>query len=102
MDPVRVKILGVPLTRRRYLVAQAMLMVFLILLALLRPLVPTPRLEAHPAPLLAAMAWPLAHFTWIVLGALVVDGIEVLCVLRRFAREEALQRGRAADVASST
>jgi hypothetical protein len=94
MQPVRLRFCGFQLTRRGYLTVQCVLMLVLaVLIVVLYKL-------ASRAPTVGASPWQILvtvvvrNLYWIVPLALVLDGIEVLLVLRRFADKEALERKR--------
>ena len=101
-DPVRIKYLGVRLTRRRYLTLQGILhglLLMVVLYILFFVPIPTPALRTTP--FLRVLSWWLENLLWIVLVFLFLNGVEIWLMLRRFAREEAAQRAKAAPTGSA-
>jgi xylose isomerase len=99
MGPVRVKVYGLfPRTRRRY-VTEAFVGGLLLLAALVAWWLGWPELEARLKRLpqvrgVVATEAVLANVPWMVLAAAVLKSIELIVVLRRFTRKEALQNVR--------
>ena len=93
MGPVRIKVYGLfPRTRRRYL-TEAAVGAALLLGALAAWWFGWPELEARlnrlpPSRALLMTKAVLANAPWIILAAAVLKSIELIAVLRRFAREE--------------
>jgi hypothetical protein len=94
MEPVRLRFCGLWLSRRGYLALQALLMFILAILigVLYRLAIKTPQTGALPWQIVVKQI--VQNLPWIVPLVLVLDGIEVLLVLRRFADKEALERKR--------
>jgi hypothetical protein len=91
-EPVRLKFCGVSLTRGAYLALQVGLLVILGALVVVLYRLALGRPEGRLGPW-ARLAVVLVHnLYWIVPVVLVLDGIEVLLVLRRFAEKEAQMR----------
>jgi len=105
MEPARIKLYGlVSMTRRAYLVqlviAAALLVVLFALWAYLPP--PHPASPEHPLPFLAeAAVWLVRRLPWFLLGLAGLYVIEAVIVLRRFARQEALQKDRKSRIKGS-
>jgi hypothetical protein len=98
MEPVRIRLYGLfSVTRRSYLIQLGIAVVLLCLLASVQFLVPKlpppPAGKEEPAQL-ARIVWLLNNTFWIALGLGLLFALEAFVVLRRFAREEALQRER--------
>jgi hypothetical protein len=99
MGPVRIKVYGLfARTRRRYLI-EAAVGGLLLLGALVAWWLGWPELEARlkrlpPSRGVLMTEAVLANAPWIVLAAAVLKSIELIAVLRRFTREETLQRAR--------
>jgi cytochrome b561 len=95
MAPVRLKYFGVALTRKGYLAMQLGLLVLLAVLILVLARLAA-QVSAEPAERWGQLLTLLVHnLYWIVPLALVLDGLEVLLVLRRFAQKEAQERQQA-------
>jgi hypothetical protein len=105
MQPVRVKLYGlITLTRRGYFILLGLSVVCLLILLVLSlwmrlregPWQPNAgRMEdGQLSPMVMVVRVFLSFLPWIVLGAAILQGIEAILVLRRFAREEALARAR--------
>jgi hypothetical protein len=94
-EPVRIKYFGLSLTRQRYLVIQGILLGLVLMLTVWALLMPIPSLEAQTNLWITLLALLLKNIIWIMPLMLLVDGIEVYLVLRRFAWEEAAQRAKA-------
>jgi hypothetical protein len=105
MQPVRVKLYGlITLTRRGYLILLGLSVIFLLILLALSlwmrmqegpwPADAGAAEEARLSPMVMVARVFLSFLPWIVLVAAILQGIEAILVLRRFAREEALARAR--------
>lgn len=94
MEPVRLRVCGVALTRRGYLTLQVLLLFVLAAqIALLYSIqARTPPSGLRPWQQLVALV--VRNLGWIVPVALALDAVEVFFVLRRFAEKEALERKR--------
>jgi hypothetical protein len=94
MEPVRLKVYGIALTRRGYVTLQVLMMLLLGALIALLYAIETRAPQSGLRPWQEFVALVVRNLYWIVPVALVLDGVEVLLVLRRFAEKEALQRKR--------
>ena len=96
-DPVRIRYYGIRLTRRRYLTLQGLLLGLLLMVFLwIGFFAEIPPPEKRVTPFIRLLSWWLENLVWIVLIVLALNAVEAFFVLRRFAREEAAQRARAA------
>lgn len=95
-EPVRIKIYGlVYMTRQGYLILLIISLVFAIGLLAVRLWGPLPLEPAEQRDLTIydKLAYGLLdNLHWIVVGAVVLGVVEAIVVLRRFSREELLQR----------
>jgi hypothetical protein len=96
MEPVRIRLYGLfPTTRRSYvlqLVLAAVLCAGLLIFRLVMPPFPVPEELARKEPSHVLIMGFWSNMPWIVLGLASLQAVEALFVLRRFAREEALQQ----------
>jgi TRAP-type mannitol/chloroaromatic compound transport system permease small subunit len=96
MQPVRVKYYGLlALTRRQYLFCQAVLLVLFLIVMVVMLALPMPDALREAARTdfkagLIKFLWD--NFLWIGLVVLVLEGIETVIMLQKFARQEAGQR----------
>jgi hypothetical protein len=98
MQPVRIKVYGlVSLTRRTYLLLQAVGVAVLSTLLAVGLCLPRPASLADDAPVLAGL---LDVLPWLVGLILLLEGIETYFVLRRFAHQEALRQAKPPDKAA--
>ena len=114
MEPVRVKVYGLfALTKRRYVTVQVIGACVLLGLVAVWYSVPAlrqaatdegPRSAAQgageriplsdPNPVLRGLRWLWEYLPWVVLATFLLEGVETLIVLRRFAHQEFLQRSQ--------
>lgn len=92
-EPVRIKLYGLPLTRRGYLRFLAAGLVLAVLLLLVWAVAlggpPRPEEEVVSGPTFVLILRRV--MPWVILAALVLESIEALIVLNRFRRAEAQQ-----------
>lgn len=95
-EPVRIKVYGlVYMTRRGYtlLLSIGVVLALGLIAVRLGGLLPLAPVEKRNITVYDTLAYGLlANLHWIVLGALVLGGIEAFFVLQRFSREELMQR----------
>jgi hypothetical protein len=105
VEPVRIKYYGLFwITKRGYLIATALAVLFLVpacgyflwvawLTVGSLPPWQWPW-EPPPRPALNFGGWVFNYFYWIILAGVVLEMIDILVVLRRFARKEAEQNAK--------
>ncbi|MCI0455808.1 MAG: hypothetical protein L0Z62_02350 [Gemmataceae bacterium] len=93
--PVRVKVYGLwSVTRRGYLTLLVLGLLLLLGLLAFWLLVPLPAVAAAAPAGGGVLVWVLANLPWLILAAVLLEGMEAVYILRRFRREEALRRAR--------
>jgi hypothetical protein len=87
------------MTRRGYLIQLGVAAVLFCILLLIRIMIPPLPEPQDGPPGFGPVVVLLHNLHWIVLGLIILFGIEASIVLRRFAREEARQKQQAAAAA---
>jgi hypothetical protein len=92
--PIRIKLYGfLWLTKQGYLLLMVVGGILLVGLMIAWLLIPFPaKLPEQAPPSTALWFWLWKLLPWIALAGAVLEGIESYLVLRRFAKEEAIQR----------
>jgi hypothetical protein len=94
-EPVRVRVYGLaPMTRGRYLMQAALLVLLATVVMGAWLILWMPRLTAarEASPQAAFIQTCLSYLPWALLALVVAQGIEAVFVLRAFARKEAARR----------